>query len=148
MMKKATDDKELVALEQKVGTTAFLRLQTSFLRYQTLDREGTDPKLMSQGLQDSKDLAGRVNKALETILGDRAAILKHIKEHNGDREDRAYAAAFEAEPTNAQILWDRAENLRRASRATEAKKLYRQLAESKWQPRFSWLKSQAQAKLQ
>jgi CheY-like chemotaxis protein len=93
MMKKATDDKELVALEQKVGTSAFLRLQTSFLRYQTLDREGTDPKLMDQGLKDAKELAARVNKALETILGDRATILKHIKELNGDREDRDYASA-------------------------------------------------------
>jgi CheY-like chemotaxis protein len=92
MMKKATDDKELVALEQKVGTASFLRLQTTFLRYQSLERVGTDPKLIEQALQDAKELSARVNKALETVLGDRAAILKHIKNLNGDREERSFAA--------------------------------------------------------
>jgi tetratricopeptide (TPR) repeat protein len=60
-----------------------------------------------------------------------------------DLADRAYAAAFEAEPTNAQILWDRASNLRQTGKLTEAKKLYRQLAEGTWQPRFNWLQTQA-----
>jgi hypothetical protein len=60
-----------------------------------------------------------------------------------DLADRAYTAAFVAEPTNAQILWDRATNLRQAGKLTEAKKVYRQLAEGKWQPRFTWLQTQA-----
>ncbi|HMF13029.1 MAG TPA: hypothetical protein VKE94_12015, partial [Gemmataceae bacterium] len=60
-----------------------------------------------------------------------------------DLADRAYGAAFEAEPTNAQILWDRATNLRQAGKVAEAKKHYRQLAEGKWQPRFNWLQTQA-----
>jgi len=60
-----------------------------------------------------------------------------------DLADRAYTAAFEAEPTNAQILWDRATNLRQAGKVQEAKKLYRQLAEGTWQPRFAWLQTQA-----
>jgi len=40
----------------------------------------------------------------------------------GDAElaDRAYTAAFEAEPTNAQILWDRAVALRQTGRLVEA----------------------------
>jgi tetratricopeptide (TPR) repeat protein len=65
----------------------------------------------------------------------------------GDVElaDRSYAAAFEAEPTNAQILWDRAQNLRQAGRRVEAQRLYRTLAEGTWQPRFAWLQSQARA---
>ncbi|HMF13630.1 MAG TPA: hypothetical protein VKE94_15030, partial [Gemmataceae bacterium] len=60
-----------------------------------------------------------------------------------DLADRAYTAAFEAEPTNAQILWDRATNLRQAGKVQEAKMLYRQLAEDTWQPRFAWLQTQA-----
>jgi tetratricopeptide (TPR) repeat protein len=60
-----------------------------------------------------------------------------------DLADRAFTAAFEAEPTNAQILWDRATNLRQAGKVQEAKKLYRQLAEGTWQPRFRWLQTQA-----
>jgi hypothetical protein len=57
--------------------------------------------------------------------------------------DRALRAAFEAEPTNAQFLWDRAENLRQAGRLAAARALYRQLAEGTWQPRFAGLKEQA-----
>jgi Tfp pilus assembly protein PilF len=62
--------------------------------------------------------------------------------------DRAYAAACEAEPTDAQILWDRAQNLRQAGKTTEAQKLYRQLAEGDWQPRFNWVRTQAKWQLE
>jgi hypothetical protein len=62
--------------------------------------------------------------------------------------DRAYAAAFEAEPTDAQILWDRAQNLRRSGKSAEAQKLYRQLAEGDWQPRFQWVRTQAKWQLE
>jgi hypothetical protein len=67
----------------------------------------------------------------------------------GDFElsDRAYARAFEAEPTNAQILWDRAQNLQQLGRLEEARQLYRQLADGKWQPRFNWIQAQARAYL-
>jgi Tfp pilus assembly protein PilF len=68
----------------------------------------------------------------------------------GDLElaDRAYTAAFEAEPTNAQLLWDRAQNLRQAGKTVAAQKLFRQLAEGKWQPRFQWLQTQARWQVQ
>jgi ferric-dicitrate binding protein FerR (iron transport regulator) len=71
--------------------------------------------------------------------------LAHTLSRRGelDLADRAFTAAFDSEPTNAQILWDRATNLRQAGKLTEAKKLYRQLAEGKWQPRFTWLQTQA-----
>jgi ferric-dicitrate binding protein FerR (iron transport regulator)/tetratricopeptide (TPR) repeat protein len=57
--------------------------------------------------------------------------------------DRAYAQAFDAEPTNAQILWDRAVNLQQAGQHLEAKKLFRQLADGQWQPRFNWIQIEA-----
>jgi tetratricopeptide (TPR) repeat protein len=60
-----------------------------------------------------------------------------------DLADRAYKAAFEAEPTDAQLLWDRGENLRRASKAAESQAVFRQLADGSWQPRFRWLQQQA-----
>jgi tetratricopeptide (TPR) repeat protein len=68
----------------------------------------------------------------------------------GDLElaDRAYQAAFDAEPTNAQILWDRAQNLRQMDRMQEAQDLLRKLAEEKWQPRFSWIQQQARRQLE
>ena len=60
-----------------------------------------------------------------------------------DLADRAYQAAFERESTNAQVLWDRADNLRQAGRLSRANGLYRQIAEGDWQPRFASLKTQA-----
>jgi tetratricopeptide (TPR) repeat protein len=65
----------------------------------------------------------------------------------GDLElaDRAFTAAFEAEPTNAQLLWDRAQNLRQVGKRVEARKLFRRLADGTWQPRFAWLQAQARA---
>jgi Tfp pilus assembly protein PilF len=61
--------------------------------------------------------------------------------------DRAYATAFQAEPTNAQILWDRAQNLQQLGRPDQARQLYRQLADGTWQPRFQGLQNQARAYL-
>jgi hypothetical protein len=60
-----------------------------------------------------------------------------------DLADRAFAAAFAAQPTDAQILWDRAQNLRQAGKQPEARKLLQQLAEGTWQPRFQALQAQA-----
>jgi hypothetical protein len=57
--------------------------------------------------------------------------------------DRAYRAAFETEPTNAQILWDRAQNLKRLGKTVEARTLFRQIADGTWQPRFQGLQTQA-----
>jgi Flp pilus assembly protein TadD len=73
--------------------------------------------------------------------------LAQTMRQQGDVElaDRAYAAAFAAEPTNAQTLWDRAQNLRQAGRRVEAQRLFCTLAEGKWQPRFAWLQTQARA---
>jgi len=68
----------------------------------------------------------------------------------GDRDlaDRAYRAAFAAEPTDAQILWEQAQNLRRAGKLAEANGVLRRIADSTWQPRFNWLKSQARWQLE
>jgi tetratricopeptide (TPR) repeat protein len=61
--------------------------------------------------------------------------------------DLAYKSAFETEPTNAQILWDRAENLRRLGKNVEAATLFRQIAEGTWQPRFQGLVNQARTQV-
>jgi ferric-dicitrate binding protein FerR (iron transport regulator)/tetratricopeptide (TPR) repeat protein len=68
-------------------------------------------------------------------------------ERDFDLADRAYAAAFAAEATNAQILWDRAHNLQQAGRVAEAREVYRRLAEGTWQPRFQALQQQARSYL-
>jgi tetratricopeptide (TPR) repeat protein len=62
--------------------------------------------------------------------------------------DRAYEAAFEADPGNAQLLWDRARNLKRAGRLAESRRIFRQLADTDWQPRYRWLREQARWQLE
>jgi tetratricopeptide (TPR) repeat protein len=62
--------------------------------------------------------------------------------------DRAYGAAFQAEPTNPQILWDRAQSLRQSGQQAEARKALRQIVEGDWQPRFGWVRSQARWQLE
>jgi hypothetical protein len=69
------------------------------------------------------------------------------REGNLALADRAFASAFEAEPTNPQILWDRAQNLRRAGREPEARQLLRQIADTVWQPRFNGIHAQARWQL-
>jgi predicted Zn-dependent protease len=61
--------------------------------------------------------------------------------------DRAYAQAFAAEPTNAQILWDRATHLVQTGRAAEARAVFQTLADGQWQDRFRWLQEQAKQRL-
>jgi ferric-dicitrate binding protein FerR (iron transport regulator)/tetratricopeptide (TPR) repeat protein len=71
--------------------------------------------------------------------------LAHSLQREGEfvLADRAYAAACEAEPTNPQILWDRAQALRQNGQQAEARKVLRQIVEGDWQPRFGWVRSQA-----
>lgn len=66
-----------------------------------------------------------------------------VRQGDRDQADQAYRSAFERESTNAQILFDRAENLRKAGRMASARALYKQIAEGDWQPRFTALKQQA-----
>ena len=61
--------------------------------------------------------------------------------------DDAFASAFAAEPTNAQLLWERAQNLRQSGNLVEARKLLRQLADGSWQARFQALAAQARYQL-
>jgi tetratricopeptide (TPR) repeat protein len=78
------------------------------------------------------------------------ASLAQVLRNDGefDLADRAYATAFAAEQTNAQLLWDRAENLRQAGRWEAARRVYRQLADGTWQDRFAGLKQQARSFLE
>ncbi len=57
--------------------------------------------------------------------------------------DRAYRAAAEAEPTDPQILWDRAQNLKQLGKHQDAHQLVLRIAQGTWQPRFQGLQAQA-----
>src|SRR3989442_15930245 len=65
-------------------------------------------------------------------------LARKLREENRHEEaDAAYAAAFKAEPTNADILWERAENLKGIGQTDRARLLYRRIAAGTWQPRFA-----------
>jgi len=67
----------------------------------------------------------------------------HNREGEFTLADRAYATAFETQPDNPHLLWDRAQNLRQSGKTDDAKKLLRQIADGDWKSEFRWMKDQA-----
>ncbi|MCH7729855.1 MAG: hypothetical protein IH991_25805 [Planctomycetes bacterium] len=68
---------------------------------------------------------------------------------NGNLElaNRAYSAAFGAEPTNAEILWNHAQMLEGFGRVERAYHIYHQITEGKWQERFEWIRRAAKRRV-
>jgi tetratricopeptide (TPR) repeat protein len=64
-----------------------------------------------------------------------------------EQADRAFATAFALDPTNAQILWDRAMNLTRKGMTPKARELYGEIAEGPWPPQYQQLQNQARGLL-
>ncbi len=60
-----------------------------------------------------------------------------------ERADLAFGLAFEAEPTNPEILWKRAQTQVRMGQSDGARRLYRQIADGTWQERFAATVEQA-----
>ncbi len=125
-------------------------------RWRALDPDNAEPcQLAAKVLQvlGAKELAWDY---LTTLIGRRPneadpwlELAKQFRDADQfELADRAFALAFQAEPTNAQILWDRAENLQRQGKIDQARQLYRQLADGPWQPRFEGLQRQARQMLQ
>ena len=61
--------------------------------------------------------------------------------------DRALVVASEVDPTNAEVVWQRAKNLRQAGKVAEADKLLHRLANEQWPERFQGIRSSAQYSL-
>jgi thioredoxin-like negative regulator of GroEL len=125
-------------------------------RWRALDRDSSQPCEMAARILKvfgARDLAWDY---LTTPIGSRPneagpwQSLGQTLSREGDLDlaDRAFRAAFAAEPTDAQILWEQAQNLRRAGKLAEANRVLRRIADSTWQPRFNWLKSQARWQLE
>ncbi len=63
-----------------------------------------------------------------------------------EQADRAYATVFALDPTNAQVLWNRATNLRNKEGMTpKVRELYGEIVEGPWQPQYQPLQAQAKA---
>ena len=69
---------------------------------------------------------------------------KHLGEQKQlDKANDAYTRAFEFEQTNPEILYEHATLLRSNGRKAEAQPLLKKIADSKWQPRFNNVKTNA-----
>ena len=71
-----------------------------------------------------------------------------VKQEDFELAALAYEQAFEAEPGNAQMLWDWAQALDRAGKANDAQQLYRRLADGSWAPSFQGIQTAAKRQLQ
>ena len=68
----------------------------------------------------------------------------------GERESAQgwYGKAYEVEPTNGDWIWHRAELLRQMGKKTQARALYEEIANKKWQPRFQHYNNRAKKALE
>ncbi len=64
-----------------------------------------------------------------------------------DLAQRAYEQAFEADPTDAQILWQQAQTLIESGRHVQAQPLLERLADGEWDPKYDAICQQAQRAL-
>jgi hypothetical protein len=62
--------------------------------------------------------------------------------------DRAFEAAAEADPENAQILWERSQNLRQANQPEEATALLRRIDARTWPAQYQGVQTQARRLLE
>ncbi len=85
MLKRATNDQDLVDLDEKVGTASLLRLRV-------VPKWSDDPKINQQAIKDANELADKVSQALRNILGDPKRIAKFIHNLSGDQEEHDFAA--------------------------------------------------------
>jgi CheY-like chemotaxis protein len=85
MLKRATNEQDLVDLDEKVGTAALLKLRV-------VPKWSDDPKINQQAIKDANELADKVSQALRNILGDPKRIAKFIHNLSGDQEEHDFAA--------------------------------------------------------
>jgi predicted Zn-dependent protease len=142
----------IASLEQTPSPTLVASVVRAADRWRKLD---TDPTAASQAAAKALYAVGAGDLAWDyvtTPLADKpneaspwqATAAWLAEQGNVEMADRAYRTAFEAEATNAQILWDHAKMLERGGRFAEAQKLFQRIADSEWQPRFAGLKGQTQ----
>jgi tetratricopeptide (TPR) repeat protein len=139
-------------LERKPAEELIIKVVRTADRWRSLDTDPTAPCQAAAGILKTLGQADLAWQYYTTPLSQRpneaAAWLKLAQTMSQQEEyelaDRAYAEAYEAEPTNAQILWDRATLLQQRGRNEEARRIFRQIANGTWQPRFAWIQQEAQ----
>jgi tetratricopeptide (TPR) repeat protein len=141
------------ALLEKEPDQAFLaKVVGAADRWRSLDNDPTNPCQLAAGIFKTLGKAHLAWEYYTTPLSVRPnestawLTLAQTMSQEGELElaDRAYAEAYDAEPTNAQVLWDRAMLLQQRGKSAAAQGIFRQIANGTWQPRFSWIQAEAQ----
>ncbi|HMF18876.1 MAG TPA: hypothetical protein VKE98_16840, partial [Gemmataceae bacterium] len=145
----------LTALENDPPKNFVARVVRAADRWRALDSDGAQAcQLAAKTLQavGARELAWDYLTTPIALKPNESApwlqVANAVMESDLDLADRAFALAFKAEPTNAQILWDHAQCLHQYGRFAPAQQLYRQITETDWQPRFQNLREQARLKLE
>ena len=143
--------KAIAALDEGPSQAFVDRVVRAADRWRSLD---TDSTQACQAAADVLQLAGATEVAwdyLTTPLADRPnesapwLSLAQTLRDDGQVElaHRAYAQAHSMEATNADILWEHARFLESQGRLTAARKIYQQIADGDWQPRFQGIRQEA-----
>jgi hypothetical protein len=131
-------------------------------RWRALDRDGSGAceqaadilKELGEHVPNARDMAWEYMTTPVGMQPNQSAPWANLgrrlsMQNDLDLANLAFQAAAEADPNDAQLLWDRAQNLRRASKLAEAQKLLRQIVDRKdWGTRFGSLQSQARWQLE
>ncbi|HEV3146454.1 MAG TPA: hypothetical protein VGZ47_21385, partial [Gemmataceae bacterium] len=120
-------------------------------RWRSIDPEANDACFQAADLLSELNEPNLAWQYLTTVVAlhpNEADPYRQMAQHLAERKDwflaeKAYAAAFAAEPTDAQLLYDRALALEKQGRRAEEVALMTQIAEGTWQPRFDGVKAQA-----
>ncbi|HLW66258.1 MAG TPA: hypothetical protein VKS79_13175, partial [Gemmataceae bacterium] len=120
-------------------------------RWRSIDPEANDACMQASDLLSDLNepkLAWQYLTSVVALHPNEATPYRQMAQHLAERNDwrlaeKAYAAAFAAEPTDAQLLYDRAMALEKGGRRGEAAALMKQVADGQWQPRFDNVKWQA-----
>jgi CheY-like chemotaxis protein len=85
LLKRNPSDEELLKIQEKDGMPAILRLRT-------VPKWSDDPQRHALAVKDADELADRIGKALEKLLGNPKRIGRLIQNLTGDREEQTFAA--------------------------------------------------------
>jgi ferric-dicitrate binding protein FerR (iron transport regulator)/tetratricopeptide (TPR) repeat protein len=145
----------LATLHQPPPAGLLPRVVSAADRWRALDVDGTVPCvsasriLKALGKEDlawdylTTPLAGRPADPAVALEVARAL----SREGSAALADRAYRLASEADPANAQVLWEEAQCLEQAGKRDAARQVLRQVAEGNWAEQYRELQRQARSRL-
>jgi hypothetical protein len=148
----------LIALKQTesdIPTDMVNRVVRAADRWRALDPDGGEAYSLAGHLLRELDRSELAWDYLTSPVGLKPNEAKPLRDlaqqlaNAGDLNlaERGYSAAFAAEPTDADLLWQRAELLRKLGRDADAQAALKEIADGNWQPRFENVKQQARQAL-